>query len=356
MGQLCSFYEYPVEEGSLDRAGNKDDAPLYVQYRSAYRSGWYLGFNGRKRRLEHTKDGDAIRLPRTMLRGTDAPDAAFELGGGNGMKVRQLRPNKCDFRFATGEYSERDVKDDWGGLFARVHEELRPTQPRKTRKEITKTAATGEETSVDRDHGVDSNTLVSKSSASLERRPKHYEEKRRWKEEEEMNMSNDDKLWEHQEAKHEVLSNDNSEGMTKHAEQKKKKQPENEEERVLRLQEVLRARGGPRGGEKDKEISAAEALIGDDDDSPFHSVSASSSRAVQEMRKKSKTSATQMSWRKKKRRRKKLRRRRPKAGRKRRLRRRRRRGSGDSPDRGVDSTSQDRRWLTARRTPAADRQ
>jgi hypothetical protein len=73
MGFQCAFYEYPVEKDSFRgrgdslsrhrfksggggdslsrhrfKSGGDDFSPLYVQYRSAYRSGWYLVSNANK--------------------------------------------------------------------------------------------------------------------------------------------------------------------------------------------------------------------------------------------------------------------------------------------------------------------
>lgn len=91
MGAQCMFREHYAVESKGKQT---------VQYVSLHRPEWLLGFNGRKRRLEQTTpEGDKIALARSFSSG------------------KRVTEDRCDFLFSTGEYTERDVRDDWGGLF-----------------------------------------------------------------------------------------------------------------------------------------------------------------------------------------------------------------------------------------------
>ena len=56
MGRQCMFLERAVES----------EGKQTVQYASLHRPEWLLGFNGRKRRLETTPQGDKIALARSV--------------------------------------------------------------------------------------------------------------------------------------------------------------------------------------------------------------------------------------------------------------------------------------------------
>ena len=56
MGEQCMFREQAVESKGKQT----------VQYVSLRRPEWLLGFNGRKRRLEQTPQGDKIALARSV--------------------------------------------------------------------------------------------------------------------------------------------------------------------------------------------------------------------------------------------------------------------------------------------------
>ena len=56
MGSQCMFREQAVESRGKQT----------VKYASLHRPEWLLGFNGRKRRLEQTPQGDKIALPRSV--------------------------------------------------------------------------------------------------------------------------------------------------------------------------------------------------------------------------------------------------------------------------------------------------
>ena len=56
MGRQCMFLERAVES----------EGKQTVQYASLHRPEWLLGFNGRKRRLEQTPQGDKIALARSV--------------------------------------------------------------------------------------------------------------------------------------------------------------------------------------------------------------------------------------------------------------------------------------------------
>ena len=57
MGRQCMFLERAVES----------EGKQTVQYASLHRPEWLLGFNGRKRRLETTPQGDKIALARSVI-------------------------------------------------------------------------------------------------------------------------------------------------------------------------------------------------------------------------------------------------------------------------------------------------
>ena len=119
MGRLCSFFELPVDPYvTHDLSLNSvDDAtptgPLYIQLRSAFDKRWHLGFNGRRKRLAKTVEGHWVSLPRPM--------GVLEDSG----KPRKYNRNKCDYLFATGEYSEVDENEEFSGLFEHILEDQR---------------------------------------------------------------------------------------------------------------------------------------------------------------------------------------------------------------------------------------
>ena len=106
MGRRCAFYEFPAKFDSFKSADDFNPTH-YVQLRSAHNTSWYLGFNRRRRRISHTAEGHAFTLPKIMLESQSK-------------RPRRFNPEKCDFLFATGEYSKTDLNDEWSGLFSHL--------------------------------------------------------------------------------------------------------------------------------------------------------------------------------------------------------------------------------------------
>lgn len=105
MGRMCAFYEYPAATGAASEAGldGGEERHLYVHYRSAYNRRWLLGFNGRRKRLSQSPEGNKVSFPRAM-----------------NAKKRAIREDRCDFLFSTGAYERAPVKTEWRGLFDHV--------------------------------------------------------------------------------------------------------------------------------------------------------------------------------------------------------------------------------------------
>ena len=80
MGAQCMFRERPSSESALG-------TPQTVQYVSLRRPKWLLGFNGRRRRLEQTPDGDDIALARSVNQ------AVGQLKSGGSQEVKKVLQN-----------------------------------------------------------------------------------------------------------------------------------------------------------------------------------------------------------------------------------------------------------------------
>jgi hypothetical protein len=110
MGNLCAFFENPVQETDISISGKSGNARAYVNLQSAANPNWYLGFgptrstNGGHKGRALTPEGYEVLMPRRM----------------SPKMTNQVRKDKCDFKFSTGRYTPDNMNHDWSGLYETV--------------------------------------------------------------------------------------------------------------------------------------------------------------------------------------------------------------------------------------------